>query len=232
MGGNSGTGTNGGVKYANTNTQLAATPTNVRSVDIYNSQLFTSSASGAFVGVNSVGIGLSTTSGQTITNMIATGVGSSPYEYVMYNDPNGNQSNLPFGVNRVYVADDRVGVAGGIQRWSWNGATWVLDYTMGFLEGGNSVGMRGLAGYLDPVSGNAVLFTTRFDGTILYQVTDTAANAPFLTLATADTNTVFRGVALAAVPEPATLAVAGASLMVIGLGFYRYRRRKALESII
>ncbi|MFT3879996.1 MAG: hypothetical protein QM703_10095 [Gemmatales bacterium] len=135
-GGTGTTATTAGVRYQTT-TQVSSTSTNVRSVDIYNNQLFTTSASGAFVGVNSVGVGTPTSSGAVISLMIATGTGSSPYEYAAYNDPNGNQTNLTasFGLNRVYVADDRTtinaaGATGGIQRWSWNGTTWILDYTL------------------------------------------------------------------------------------------------------
>jgi len=235
--GGTGTAANAGVRYQTT-TQVSSTITNIRSVDIYNSQLLTSSNTGTFVGVSSVGTGTPTTSGATIALMIATGTGSSPYEFAAYNDPNGNQTNLTasFGLNRVYVADDRTsintaGATGGIQRWSWNGAAWLLDYTLNEnvaapLTGTLPViGARGLSGYLDP-TGVAVLYFSNAAGTELREVLDTGASATSFVLATADTNTVFRGVALTvAVPEPTTYALMGMT-GIVGAGVWFQRRRK------
>jgi len=236
--GGTGTAANAGVRYQTTN-QISNPPTNVRSVDIYNGQLFTSSGSSPFVGINNVGTGTPTSGIQVVTNFLATGTGSSPYEYVAYNDPNGNQTNLTasFGVNRFYIADDRTtintsGASGGIQRWSWNGSTWVLDYTLNENVAtpgtGTSpvIGARGLSGYLND-SGVAILYFTNSVGTELRELADTGAASTSFVLATADANTVFRGVALTvAVPEPTTYALLGVT-GIVGMGVWFQRRRKA-----
>lgn len=215
-GGTGGTASTGGVRYIPTNTQVSSSVTNIRSVDVYSNQLFLSSASGAFVGISTVGTGTPSTSGNTTTLLFATGTGSSPYEFVGLTDLRVSSPNLPAaaaGNNVFYVADDRTGAGGGIQRWTWNGTAWNLDYT---ITVGGAFGARGLAGYTDPFSGNAVLYASRSDGTQLLQFTDqgsqAGAEASKVILATADTNTVFRGVALA-VPEPGLLGLAALGLL-------------------
>lgn len=224
-GGTGQTTTTGGVRYANSNTQVTATPTNVRSVDIYNGQLFTSSASGANVGINTVGTGTPTGTGNTTTLLLPTGAGSSPYEYIAYNDLTASQVNLPVGnINRFYIADDRTSAAGGIQRWTWNGTAFILDYT---LNDGGTLGARGLSGYLD-ANNHAVLYYTTQAGTQLREIIDTGTGTDLsFLLATADANTVFRGVALTvAVPEPTTYALMGMT-GIVGAGVWFQRRRKA-----
>ena len=224
-GGTGTTASTAGVRYQ-TATQVSNSVTNIRSVDIYNGQLYASSGSGAFVGVNAVGTGLPTTTGQTIVNLLATGAGSSPYEYVAYNDITASQTNLPTGnINRIYVADDRASASGGIQRWTWTGSAWNLDYT---LNDAGIAGARGLAGYLDG-SNSAVLFFTTAAGTQLRQLTDTGSGSLSFLLATADANTVFRGVALvAAVPEPATWGLIAVTVLS-STGVWYYRRRRSIQ---
>ncbi|HNO70108.1 MAG TPA: hypothetical protein PKI49_16450 [Pseudomonadota bacterium] len=84
---------------------------------------------------------------------------------------------------------------GGIQRWKLSGTTWMLDGTMAKTL---TAGVRGLFGYEQ--AGNVVLYATtaenparvvRFtdDGTAIDMLTPTA-------LATAATNTAYRGIAL------------------------------------
>jgi len=227
-GGTGGTASTAGVRFSPTNTQVSASVTNTRSVDIYSGQLFVSAQSGAFVGVSTVGAGLPSNSGNTAV-LVTAGYAGSPYEYVAYNDPNLSQtSTLPGNINRFYIADDgNNGAAnGGIQRWSWNGTSFVLDYILANTTS-TSGSARGLAGYLDG-NGNAVLYYTNAAGTELREIVDTGINAPFISLATADTNTVFRGVALAgitAVPEPTTYALLGMTGL-IGAGVWFYRRRR------
>ncbi|MFT3879997.1 MAG: PEP-CTERM sorting domain-containing protein [Gemmatales bacterium] len=58
------------------------------------------------------------------------------------------------------------------------------------------------------------------------EVLDTGAASTSFLLATADTNTVFRGVALTvAVPEPTTYALIGMT-GIVGAGVWFQRRRK------
>lgn len=72
------------------------------------------------------------------------------------------------------------------------------------------------------VDGTAI-FATASNGSALFRTDDLGASfAPWTTLATADPNTRFRGVELAPVPEPATLAALGVGLAAMLGG----RRRK------
>ncbi len=179
-------GSSGSVRYAasvgaSTTTQLSTTITNTRVVGIFGGQLYVSSSSGAFQGVSTVGSGLPTIAGQTITLLpgFPTAAGPSSYDYLFD------------GASTLYVADDRaIASGGGIQKWSFNGTSWTLLYT---LNSGLTAGVRGLSSR--SVSGTLQLFATTAD-TLgkLVSVLDTGAGASFTTLATAATNTALRGV--------------------------------------
>ena len=129
----------------------------------------------------------------------------------------------------AYIADDGSGTAsnGGIEKWTYSGSTWSQAYV---LRATSSTYYRGLAGEMDPATGLITLFATTAPSSgqdALQQVTDTGSGSTFTTLATAPTNYVFRGVALApaptATPEPGTLALLVAA--VAGLLAYAWRRR-------
>jgi hypothetical protein len=175
-----------GIRYATlgatTSTLVSSTVTNTRVANIFNNQLYVSSGSGAFVGVNAVGTGLPTGSGETTAISVSTagtGTGTaSPYDF-WFKD-----------ANTLYVADDRsLANGGGIQKWAFDtmASTWSLQYTLSVGSGA-----RGLAATVDD-SNNAVLYATTF-GNTLATVTDTGASSVFSVLATAPTNTAFRGV--------------------------------------
>ncbi len=215
LGGNGGTGNNG-ARYttlgSTTSTQLNSTsPTNLRVVNIYNGQLYTSSASGTFQGVSTVGTGLPTTSGQTVTLLpgFPTTSGPSSYDFWFASD------------SVLYVADDRtVANGGGIQKWVYDSNTslWSLVYT---LNTDLNAGARGLVGAFDD-NGAPVLYatTTEANNNRLVTVTDLGASSPFTTLAFAGTNKAFRGVDFTPIPEPGTLAL-------LGLGALLLIRRRA-----
>ncbi len=187
----SGTGTvpTPGVRFvanlgATTSTQLSGTVTNLRCVNIYNGQLYCSSASGAFLGISSVGTGLPTTSGQTITSM-TTGTGASAYDFWFAD------------ANTLYVADDRTNGSGGIQKWTFSGSTWSLAYT---LAPNATTGCRGLSGYVN--SGVTTLFaSTSAALSEIVTVTDTGLGSAFTTLVTAAANTAFRDVQFVRTPS-------------------------------
>jgi hypothetical protein len=195
-------------------TQVSTTVTNIRVVNIFGSQLYCSSSSGAFLGVSTVGTGLPTGSGNTISLQINTGTGSSPYDF-FFSD-----------ANTCYIADDRAtGSGGGLQKWTYSGSAWSLAYT---LNANLTAGLRGLAGVVDAGSGITTLYATTADsisaanGNKLVKVDDTGSGAAFSTIATAAGNTAFRGVDLTPVPEPASVI---ALAMGVALIAARYRKR-------
>ncbi|MET0793611.1 MAG: hypothetical protein ABW061_18975 [Polyangiaceae bacterium] len=195
------TGGAGGIRFttlgASTSVQLSTTVVNLRQVGIFGAQLFVSDASGSAVRLGPVGVGLPTTSGQTITNLpgIPTSTGS-PYGFFLAD----LDSNTP-GLDVAYVADD----GAGLLKYSLLGSTWTANGTLGTAADA----YRGLTGV---VSGSSVtLYATRKGGSTatgggeLVQVIDAAGFNGALTatptlLATAAVNTAFRGVALA--PQP------------------------------
>ncbi len=194
------TGT-GGPRYttkgATNTTQLLSTITNVRTVSIYNGQLYCSSATGTYLGVSSIGTGLPTTSGQTITYLpgfptVASSPTQSPYGFEINPGPG----------NTMYLADDRtVASGGGIQKWTLAAGTWSLAYT---IAPDAILGARGLT--VDWRTATPIIYATT-SGNSLVAITDngSAASSTLTPLITAGTNTVFRGVAFA--PGTPTLPV-------------------------
>ncbi len=202
VGGAGGTeATEGGVWYttegSNTATQLIGG--NFRWANIFNQQLYSSSGSAtspAIIGVNQIGTGLPTTTGQTDTNL--NGVDStssgSPYSYYLLSE-GGN------GIDTAYVADSGV----GIEKYSLIGGTWTAE---------GSVALSGATGLTGTASGTTVTLYATNPGSLV-QITDststgTLTGAPVVTLASASTNEAFRGVAFAPtaiVPPPTTTTV-------------------------
>ena len=152
-GNGSGTGaaSTGGVRYipysatpSGLSVLLAEPPTNTantRVVKINAGQLYVSTASGNFIGINTVGTGLPTTTGQNLTRLPfdgATAATSSAYDYSFEGD------------SIIYVADDGnspvTAPDAGLQKWVKGGdGIWVktVTYTIpGVLTG--TVGLRGL----------------------------------------------------------------------------------------
>ena len=181
-------GANSGVRYTTISggptTQLSTAPTNLRYVNIFNGQLYISSASTPYLGVATVGTGLPTTNGQTTTLLSGFPIVAGPSSYDFYVAPDGNT---------VYVADDRATASGGgLQKWTKSGGTFTLTYT---LSSGLASGLRSLAWAGTDGSGNNVFYAT--DAATLsnlVKITDSGSASAFTTLATATTNTAFRGV--------------------------------------
>ena len=197
-------GSNSGVHFvtlgsSGTTTTISATVANTRVANIYpgyngfpTPQLYISAASGTFQGVSTVGSGLPTTTGQTTTALpgFPTASGPSSFAFIFY-DLNGAVA----GVDTLYVADDRTAASGGgIQKWTYDGTTWTLAYTM---NGGGTVGTRGLTGTTS--NGVPVLWATTTEAAAnrIIRVTDAGVGSTFTTIATAGANTAFRGIAFA-----------------------------------
>jgi hypothetical protein len=139
---------------------------------------------------------------------------------------------------------------GGLQKWVFNGTTWVLDYDLvsglDLVNNANAnantptaAGVTGLFGLTGEVVGDEVeLFATSYglnelSPSYAYEITDTltdttitqASNESFTTLYSAPVGTSIRGLAFAPVPEPASMALLAPGLAGLGL----LRRRSATK---
>jgi hypothetical protein len=221
-------GAAGGVRYttagSSTSTQLSTTVTNVRNVNIFDGQLYVSTGSGSAVRVGTVGTGTPTTAGQTITNLPGFPTDGSPYAYQLL-DLDGSVA----GPDTLYVASDD---AGAVTKYSLVSGNWVSNGTVGVA--GDAY--RGLTAR---VSGGVVeLYATRKGGNgaagggELVLLSDPSGyNGAFTAtptlLATALTNTAFRGVEFVPVPEPTTVLAVAAG----GLGLVRLARRRRAQVV-
>ncbi len=189
-------------------TQVSSSLTNVRGAEIFGGQLYASSSSGSYKGVNTVGSGLATTSGQTA---ILSAASSNPNAFFL--------ADLDAGVagfDTMYVADDGV----GLEKFALVGGSWTLVGSIGSAADT----YRGLTGVVS--GGTVTLYATTYGGGSatgggkLVAVSDSsgydmAINGSATVLATASNYTAFRGVAFApsAVPEPATIVMLGLALV-------------------
>ncbi len=178
-------GAAGSVRYAaplgaTTSIQLSTTLTNFRVVNIFNNQLYVSCAK-TDTGILSVGSGMPTTSGQTISLLNGFPNTGSPYGFSI----NGNT---------IYVADDRKDGNGGVQKWSYSDSSWSLAY---LLAPSDTTGASGLV--VDWTGSNPIIYATTTD-TNLVTVTDAGSGSPFTTLVPKATKKFLHGVAFAPIP--------------------------------
>lgn len=222
----------GGVRYASlggtTSNDLttAAGLSNVRAVSVYDGQLYASSGSGTntFKGVETIGTGLATSGAQTVTRLagLTDTLSNSTYQFLLADLDSG----VP-GVDTLYFADDS-STSGGISKFALVAGTWTYVDRIG----SGTDAYRGLSGIVDGT--NVTLFATRKGGTgaagggELVSLIDTngynlgfSSTTPTL-LATAGTNTAFRGV-VAVVPEPSALGLLG-----LAAGLLARRRGRGL----
>ncbi|MEP6674407.1 MAG: hypothetical protein ABJA78_04605 [Ferruginibacter sp.] len=176
-----GSGSNLGILYlgAGTPATVSTTTTNVRSVNIFNNQLYYSTGSGT-TGIYAVGTGLPTTTGTVSTNIIAlTGTSPSPNSFVINN-----------AGTVCYIADDRT-TGGGILKYTYNGSAWVFAYAV------ISTPVRGIIA--DFSQSPAVIYatTTAASANTIIAVPDNGAGSTSSLVSTSATNTAFRGIVFA-----------------------------------
>jgi len=202
LSGNGSTGASAGSRHttlgSTSSTQVSATVTNLRNTYIYQGQLYISTGSGSAVRVGAVGAGTPTGAGQTITNLTGFPTTGSPYGFFLAD----LDANTP-GVDTLYVTDDTANV---IQKYSLVGPSWTLNGTI------TASTVRGLTG---SVAGATVTLYATTGGSAgagggsLYSYSDATGyngtpSGAVTTIATAATNTAFRGVAFAPSLPPAT----------------------------
>jgi hypothetical protein len=171
---------------------------------------------------------------------------------------------FPFGIwfanaNTLYVADEGDGVIAdaskdpnaGLEKWTYNGTQWVLDYT---LQAGLDLGTDytlgnypatatdGLRNITGVVNGNGTVTLYGATSTVstsgdqgadpneIVDITDVLAdmtvpsNEAFSILDGPQYGVVYRGVESDPLPEPGTITLLGSALLALGL----MRRRRAL----
>jgi len=201
--------TSAGVRYttkgSTTSTQLSTNVTNCRGVNIFNGQLYVSTMSGAFRGINTVGTGLPTTTGNATTLL----AGFDPST----TSPLDTYDFYFADANTLYLTDARALPTGGVQKWTFNGTLWSLAYT---LNAGLDKGCLRLAG--QTAGGVTTIFAVTGSNSDslpnkIAVVTDTGALSSFTILANAGTNQVFHGVALAPGQAAQTVAVGAITLI-------------------
>jgi hypothetical protein len=185
--------------------------TNTKGLTIFDGQLYASTSSGS-IRLATVGTGLPTTGGQTVTNLpgISSTDSNSPYEFAFAIENPANTSGTP---DTIYVADNNV-----VEKYSLSPATG--NWTPSGTE--TVTGVTGLT-LTESSSGTVSIYAT--NPTDLYALTDSsgfegAFSGTAAVLETAGTNEAFRGVAFApvaaAVPEPASLGLAVAAAAAFG----------------
>lgn len=176
--------TTGGTKISSTGS--------LRSVAVFDGQLYVSTGVGS-VRLGTIGNGVPTTGSQATTNLPGFPTSGSLYQFFF-----ADLSSTVAGVDTLYVADDAAN-GGEIQKYSLSGGAWSACGTI------SAAAVRGLTG---SVSGSTVtLFgatggNSTSGGGSLYTFTDTtgynaSVSGTASTIATAAAKTVFRGVALA-----------------------------------
>ena len=192
-------GAAGGVRYttlgSSTSTSLNTTDKNVREVSITDGQLYTSAdPTKQAVTIASVGSGLPTTAGQSVTDLtfspaLSTSGTFEPYQYVLMTLGSGP------GPDTLYVADN---AAAAVERYNLVSGSWTAA---GSTPLSGVIGLTGIAS-----GGTATLYATSTNsgGTtgILSKIVDNAGaggtlSASASTLVTAISGEAFRGVAFA-----------------------------------
>ncbi|HVU35449.1 MAG TPA: MBG domain-containing protein [Opitutaceae bacterium] len=198
-------GGNGGIRLASlgasNSSSVSTTVTNLRVVDIYAGQLYTSTQSGSALRIASVGTGLPTGSGETMTGLPGLPTTGSPNAFFFADlDP------TVAGVDTLYVADESS--TGGILKYSLVGGSWIANGKI------TAASVRGVTG--TTTAGTVTLFATTgassaAGGGTLFRFVDAtgyngAVSGSASAIATAGANTAFRGVALAPGSAPVITA--------------------------
>jgi hypothetical protein len=201
----------GGMHYVGSVGATSATQLgtgNARMPGIFNHQLYASVASsGTGFGISQVGSGLPTSSPTTLSLLPGFNLTQGPsYSANGLYMADLNHDNT---LDTAWIAEDNNATVGGIQRYSFDGSTWNLSYTLG-------LGTTFRAVTVDLSGATPLVFGTTSGsggsvGNRLVEFVDTGASASPITIATASALAGFRGIAFtpSQVPEPSALALFG-----------------------
>jgi hypothetical protein len=232
---NSGSGDAGGVRYLTLGDSVAgplltgvglstASRSNTNGIGIFADQIYVPYTVSPFLGVYALGNGLPESGGPLTATPVVSGISSvtdfffadADTLYVSVSNTDSEFSGL------------------GLQKWGRaEGGSWINVWTS------NPAGTFGIVGLAGSVVGEVVdLYAVTFSGSdpagrnTLVKLTDTFAGSEFplggfSTLATSSPDSLFRGVALAPVPEPSAVVLGLAGLAsVCGFGRWRTRTRR------
>jgi hypothetical protein len=127
-----------------------------------------------------------------------SGTPAAPANAALFLSAGSKASPFAFAFNSnatvAYLADDTVKGVGGIQRWDYNGSAWAMSYAFNSLT---NIGARGVVA--DFSGAHPVIYATTAEGAAnrLVTLTDTGADSPVTTLASAGVNQIFRGITFA-----------------------------------
>ncbi len=139
-----------------TATAFSPNTINTRVVNIYGGVVYYSTASsyaaGAlYTGSPALSPGIVQVSSPTsVSQLISTGTGASPYGYVLFD------TDATPGPDLAYIADDRAAGTGGVQKWFLvGGTTWTLKGTFNIGSGA-----RGVTASLNTTTATATVYAT------------------------------------------------------------------------
>jgi hypothetical protein len=201
--GNASTAANAGVRYvtlgnpSGTTEPLSTTGTgfvsNVRVIDIHDDQIHISAASGALLGVGTLGGSPPPTTGTEaiipLPGMPPAGTSPAPSAYQFFFADS----------ETLYIADDRtLANGGGLQKWVMSGGLWALETT---FNAGLTTGIRNITGVVDGGVTTIYALTagSASAGSALIFLTDIGAASEFTTIFAASPSIWFKGIAFAPV---------------------------------
>ncbi|MDA3616769.1 T9SS type A sorting domain-containing protein [Polluticaenibacter yanchengensis] len=202
-------GSNSGVGYRtpshDTTVRIssASTVVNLRTVGVFDNQLYITTSSGTENRLSSVGTGMPTTNGNTIASLPGLPVTGVTLNQVVFFD----LSTTEPGVDVLYTADETTGSTGGVPnakilKYSKVNGTWVANGSIGTTNV-----CYGITGKL--AGGKVQLVASRNSANLIFLEDASGYNATITgdisVIATAANNTRFRGVALT--PEEEVLPV-------------------------
>ena len=175
-----------------------ALPTNLRHTHIFDGQLYFTSASGAFQGVATDGVGTPTTGPQTPVALPGfPTTAANPISFAVLD------LDTTVGPDTIYLAQDATPGADSInvQKWTLVGATWVQQAFAPALTGA-TLKITGLAAFVTAAGVRVVASSDEGTTTPSRLVTfvDTGSAPAVTVLATSPTNTAYRGVAFSPAP--------------------------------